>query len=232
MKSGRCKLYSLKFSLLMLVLSPCFVLAQSSSGTLRGKVTDPSGAVVPKTTITATSSDGHQSTAVSNSQGIYEIKDLAPGSYVVTTAATGFSVSTEPNVIIGAGAVQQFDIGLEIQVKQEKVEVQDEGNAVNTTASENASSIIIKGKDLEALSDDPDQLQQDLEALAGPSAGPNGGQIYIDGFTGGQLPPKSSIREIRINQNPFSSEFDKLGDRKSTRLNSSHPSKSRMPSSA
>jgi hypothetical protein len=54
-------------------------------------------------------------------------------------------------------------------------------------------------------------LQQDLQALAGPSAGPNGGQIYIDGFTGGQLPPKASIREIRVNQNPFSSEFDKLG---------------------
>jgi hypothetical protein len=50
-----------------------------------------------------------------------------------------------------------------------------------------------------------------LNALAGPAAGPNGGQIYIDGFTGGQLPPKSSIREIRINQNPFSAEYDKLG---------------------
>ena len=50
-----------------------------------------------------------------------------------------------------------------------------------------------------------------LQALAGPSAGPSGGQMYIDGFTAGQLPPKSSIREIRINQNPFSSEYDKLG---------------------
>jgi hypothetical protein len=35
--------------------------------------------------------------------------------------------------------------------------------------------------------------------------------MYIDGFTGGQLPPKSSIREIRINQNPFSAEYDKIG---------------------
>ena len=51
----------------------------------------------------------------------------------------------------------------------------------------------------------------ELTALAGPSAGPNGGQIYVDGFTGGQLPPKSSIREIRINQNPFSAQYDKLG---------------------
>jgi hypothetical protein len=50
-----------------------------------------------------------------------------------------------------------------------------------------------------------------LEALAGPSAGPNGGQIYIDGFTGGQIPLKSSMREIRINQNPFSAEYDTLG---------------------
>ena len=62
------------------------------------------------------------------------------------------------------------------------------------------------------LSDDPDELQSDLEALLpGPSLGPNGGQMYIDGFTAGQLPPKSSIREIRINQNPFSAEFDTLG---------------------
>ena len=63
--------------------------------------------------------------------------------------------------------------------------------------------MVIKGKDLDALSDDPDELSNELQALAGPSAGPNGGQIYIDGFTGGQLPPKSAIREIRINQNPL-----------------------------
>src|SRR5260370_21593194 len=34
--------------------------------------------------------------------------------------------------------------------------------------------------------------------------------MYIDGFTAGTLPPKASIREIRINQNPFSAEYDKL----------------------
>src|SRR5688572_18489953 len=41
-----------------------------------------------------------------------------------------------------------------------------------------------------------------------PSVGPNGGQIFIDGFTGGSLPSKDSIREIRINQNPFAAEND------------------------
>ena len=73
------------------------------------------------------------------------------------------------------------------------------------------SATVLKEADLDALPDDPDELEAALQALAGPSAGPNGGQIYIDGFTGGQLPPKESIREIRINSNPFSPEFDRLG---------------------
>ena len=61
------------------------------------------------------------------------------------------------------------------------------------------------------MSDNPEDLQSDLEALAGPAAGPGGGSIFIDGFSSGELPAKESIREIRINQNPFSPEFDKLG---------------------
>ena len=96
-------------------------------------------------------------------------------------------------------------------MQEEKVNVEAEGTQLDVGAASNASSLIIKGKDLEALSDDPDELQNELQALAGPAAGPNGGQIYIDGFTGGQLPPKSAIREIRINQNPFSAQYDKLG---------------------
>ena len=96
-------------------------------------------------------------------------------------------------------------------MQEEKVNVQADGTQLDVSSASNASSLVIKGKDLEALSDDPDELQNELQALAGPAAGPEGGQIYIDGFTGGQLPPKSSIREIRINQNPFSAQYDKLG---------------------
>src|SRR6266566_4641104 len=100
---------------------------------------------------------------------------------------------------------------LEIAVQQEKVEVQDSGTQLDVSGAGNASSVVLKGKDLDALSDDPDELSNELTALAGPSAGPSGGQIYIDGFTGGQLPPKSSIRAIIINQNPFSAQYDKPG---------------------
>src|SRR6266480_2316863 len=62
-----------------------------------------------------------------------------------------------------------------------------------------------------AVTESVENLTADLQALAGPAAGPNGGSIFIDGFSGGELPPKSSIREIRINQNPFSPEYDRLG---------------------
>jgi hypothetical protein len=212
MTSGWPRSLALIFAMLFVVLLFKGLLsAQTSSGTVRGKVTDPTGAVIPQATVTAAGAQGPKASAVTDNQGNYELKGLLPGNYTITTTAKGFAVSSEENFAISAGQVQHFDIALEIQVEQEKVEVQEESPNVSVNPSENASSIVIKGKDLEALSDDPDELQQELEALAGPSAGPNGGQIYIDGFTAGQLPPKSSIREIRINQNPFSAEYDKLG---------------------
>jgi hypothetical protein len=79
---------------------------------------------------------------------------------------------------------------------------------VSTEPENNADQVVLRGQDLDALPDDPDELAAALQALAGPSAGPNGGQIFIDGFTGGRLPPKESIREVRINQNPFAAEND------------------------
>ena len=112
---------------------------------------------------------------------------------------------------VTAGQVQQFDIALSIAVEKQNVEVQEETPTVDVSPQNSAGTLVLKGKDLDALSDDPDELSSELQALAGPSAGPNGGQIYVDGFTAGELPPKSAIREIRINQNPFSAEYDKLG---------------------
>ncbi len=211
------KLYSPKsFHLRLSALVLCFALstyaiAQNSSGSIHGKVADPSGAVIPSVTVTATASDGKTFTGITNQSGTYEIKGLPAGSYVLTAAAPGFAAFSQPDVVVAPGQARLLDIALDIAVAAEKVAVEDEGNTLDVNPSNNAGALTIKGKDLEALSDDPDQLQSDLQALAGPSAGPNGGQIYIDGFTGGQIPPKSSIREIRINQNPFSAEYEKLG---------------------
>jgi hypothetical protein len=204
------------FLMTLLVLQrPAFAQSPTQSpaatGTLRGQVTDPSGAVVANATVAILVSGGQTHSATTNRSGNYEVGNLAPGKYTVTANAQGFAVFVQNDVGVAAGQAAQFNISLEINVRQEKVNVQEETPQVDVAPASNASAIVLNGKDLDALPDDPDELQSDLEALAGPSAGPNGGQIYIDGFTGGQLPPKSSIREIRINQNPFSAEYDKLG---------------------
>jgi hypothetical protein len=174
-------------------------------------VTDPSGAVIPGATITATSASGQTFTAVSDSGGNYVLRGLAPGTYSLKTVAAGFATGATPAVAVAAGATKHLNIALVIEVAQQSVEVTTDTPTVSTDSSSNASAVVLKDKDLDQLSDDPDELSAELTALAGPSAGPNGGQIYIDGFTAGQLPPKSAIREIRINQNPFSAEYDKLG---------------------
>jgi len=184
--------------------------AQTATGILRGQVTDPSGAAVVKATVLVSNATG-VITATTNGEGIFEVKDLAPGKYEVKVVADGFATFDQPEVTITAGQTQRLNVQLKIEATEEKVEVTDTTTKVDVNPANNAGAVVMQGKDLEALSDDPDELQSELEALAGPSAGPNGGQIYIDGFTAGQLPPKASIREIRINQNPFSSEYDKLG---------------------
>ena len=200
-------------AVLAILTAARFASAQSAAGTgtLRGQVTDPSGAVVAGAAIAVLQSGGATHSATSTRTGGYEIGNLPPGKYTVTANAQGFAIFVQNDVQVTAGEASQFNISLQIQVEEQKINVQEEGPQVSVSPANNASAIVLTGKDLEALPDDPDELQADLEALAGPSAGPNGGQIYIDGFTAGQLPPKSSIREIRINANPFSAEYDKLG---------------------
>ena len=184
---------------------------QKTVGSLRGQVTDPSGAAVAGASVLLTTPSGAAMDTVTNKDGAYEFKDLAAGNYVIKAVAQGFALFAKSEVLVTAGQLTRVNIPLTLEVQQEKVEVSDSTAQLDVNPANNANTIVMQGKDLEALSDDPDELQSELQALAGPSAGPNGGQIYIDGFTAGQLPPKASIREIRINQNPFSSEYDKLG---------------------
>jgi len=208
---------SVRSALLVLLASVSLLLpagnlyAQAQPGSLSGVVTDPSGGVIARAAVRLINSSGASIDTTTNRDGVYEFKNLAPGTYSLKAVAKGFALFTKEDVQIVAGKLQQINIPLTIQIEEQKVEVTDSSINVGVDPTNNAGAVVLKGTDLEALSDDPDELLSDLQALAGPSAGPNGGQIYIDGFTGGTLPPKASIREIRINQNPFSAEYDKLG---------------------
>lgn len=180
------------------------------AGSLSGQVLDSLGASVVGASVTAIDASGKEKSVVTNRQGEYSITGLAPGKYTVRTSAPTFQAYENTEVEITAGKRAELTIALVAETIEETVDVGDP-NQVTTDPDTNASATVLKDKDLDALPDDPDELEAALQALAGPSSGPNGGQFYIDGFTGGRLPPKESIREIRINQNPFSAEYERLG---------------------
>jgi hypothetical protein len=197
--------------LFFIALTPIVAAAQQTGGTVHGLVADPENAVIPGATVTFTPTSGKPLITQSQSDGTYVLRGVPAGTYAVTVTMQGFASFVRQGVKITAGQNLTLDARMTIQEQKQEVNVTAQAAQVSVDADSNASSTTLKGKDLDALSDDPDELSSELTALAGPAAGPNGGQIYVDGFTGGQLPPKSSIREIRINQNPFSAQYDRLG---------------------
>jgi hypothetical protein len=184
----------------------------ANAGTVTGTVKDATGAVIPGATVTLTGEDGKTQQVQTGQDGAYAFHGVTPGTYSVSVAVQGLEQNGGVAVAVSAGQIARGDVSMKLaEVKQEVTVTEENPTQLSVQPSQNADALVIKGADLQALPDDPDDLQQDLQALAGPSAGPNGGEIYIDGFSSGRLPPKESIREIRINQNPFSAEFDKLG---------------------
>ena len=197
---------------LIVILSFTAALAQQSRGTLRGVIKDEFGATIVGATVTITDASGVKKDAITNNDGAYVFNGLAPGKYSLTASASGFAIADETEIEIASGQRQTLDVTLQVTIEEQKVTIAAE-TPLSTEATNNANQTLITGKDLDALPDDPDELAAALQALAGPSMGPNGGQIFVDGFSGGRLPPKESIREIRINQNPFAAENDQASGR-------------------
>jgi hypothetical protein len=195
------------------LLFSLFLGAQTPKGSISGTITDESGALVPGAKVLVQTSDGREQFANSGADGKYVLTGLAAGAYSVEATVVGFRQTKPALVSVGAGAAA-LNITLAIATSKQEITVEETvGPVVSTDPAQNAGAIVMRGEELQMLSDDPDDLQADLEALAGPAAGPNGGQIYIDGFAGGDapLPSKEAIREVRVNQNPFSPEYDSIG---------------------
>ena len=180
----------------------------ATAASLHGVITDPSGALVPGAVVQVRGA-GVQQVARTDGDGKYAFAALRQGAYKVRILAKGFAPREETIAALDGAAV--LDAQLQIQSEAQTVNVEDEIEKITTDPTSNGGAIVLGTKELQAFSDDPDELQEQLQALAGPSTGPDGGQIMIDGFSGSGLPPKSSIREIRINSNPFSPEFDRPG---------------------
>ena len=207
-------LEKLKRPLWALLASTCLsaaVFAQTGNGTVSGQVTDPSGAAIPAATVTLTGPNHATQVLQTNEQGRYAFHNLAPGAYSVEISVQGFSTFTKAGLQVAAGHPQVVNAQLTVTMEKQQVTVESESQELSVSPENNVGALVLKGEALKSLSDDPDDLAAELQQLAGPAAGPNGGEIYIDGFSGGQLPPKEAILEVRVNQNPFSAQYERLG---------------------
>lgn len=181
--------------------------AAHSPTAISGLVVDPDGAVVRGASVgLVRQSDGVVvSTSVSGLYGVYRVEAPA-GVYRVIVRAPGFAlfesdaiqVAETPNHM--AVASLRLDAELKIAPVVEDVEVPD----ATPEQTGSGRDIVLTRRDLEQMPLDPVALMNELTGLAG-SASP---QIFVDGFSGGRLPSRNNIREIRINQNPYSVEND------------------------
>lgn len=210
LQSSKSAVRSLSLLLAICLLFVAGNAQQQSRGTIRGKAIDALGALVSGATVAIVNPSGTQQTTQTNRDGAFIISNLAAGKYTVRASAPGFAPYENTEVEVTAGKITSLDLMLVVTTVNEQVTIENE-QPVNTDPEANASATVLSESDIQALPDNAADLAAALQALAGPAAGPSGGEVFIDGFSGGRLPPRDTIREIRINQNPFSSEYDRLG---------------------
>ncbi|MFV0387126.1 MAG: carboxypeptidase regulatory-like domain-containing protein [Pyrinomonadaceae bacterium] len=176
--------------------------------TVKGEVADSNGAFVVGAEVSLVDSEGNVKNTTTNSNGQFTLSGVKEGTYTLTVDAASFSPYTNTDFTVNSSTAP-VKIVMTIGEISAEVDVSNDGK-VDVDPANNASATVLKEDDINALPDDPDELEAALQALAGGGAGPNGGQIYIDGFQG-SVPPKEAIREIRINNDPFSAEYERMG---------------------
>ncbi len=210
--------------------------AQNETGSLRGTVTDPQGAVVSGATVLAKSVDtGAERRTTTTDEGTYTLSNMKPGLYDVTIEASGFSANTKrAQITVGTPLALDFDLSAQAASEQVTVIAGESGVAVNTE-TQMLSSVVSERQivELPTLTRNPYALVQiagnvspgdesDPDGAAGRGAGfaINGQRsastnILLDGtdnndqFTAtvGQSVPLDAVQEFQVITGNFSAEF-------------------------
>jgi hypothetical protein len=188
----------------LLVLAWCALLpvaafAQAQS-TLRVTVRDETEAALIHATVTLTDSTGVPRQVLVDASGVATFTGLLPATYQITVEAEGFQGFTGA-VAVRRGnnpAIATLTVAFREQIEVTEINLADRRDNGFTTA--------LSREDIDALSDDPDEMADQLRQMAGPGA-----QLFIDGFRGGRLPPKDQIQQIRFNTNSYSAEYHEAG---------------------
>ena len=182
----------------------------AATATLRVTVVDPSNAIIVGATVTVTGAEPAtraQSVPVATTAdtGIATLTGLAPGRYTIQAEFPGFETRTLQEVRVRGGENKQVAV-LSIAKLEASVTVEQDKQQAAADPRGRSFGTTLTREEIEALSDDPQQLQQQLQDMAGPGA-----VIRIDGFEGGALPAKAQIRSIRISRDQFAAEFHSAG---------------------
>lgn len=140
------KNFSIKFlttAIFCLLLSIAPVFAQSTvSGGIRGKVTDPQGAIVPNATVTVTNTGTNKTeTIATNEDGVFVANNLQPGIYSLEVAASGFTTFKAERVVVEVGQFTSIDASLTIGGGSVTVEVTGDAPVINTNDNSNSTNI-------------------------------------------------------------------------------------------
>ncbi|MEZ5419691.1 MAG: carboxypeptidase-like regulatory domain-containing protein [Vicinamibacterales bacterium] len=175
--------------------------AQSGSASLRVTVADETAAVLLGATVLLAGNDGAERTLQADDFGLVNVTGLTPGDYTIGASYPGFQPAT--GVITLKRGTNQTTMTLPLAAIAEEVSV------AQTDASErrdNGFTQTLSQEEIDGLSDDPDEMAEQLAQMAGPGA-----QIFVDGFRGGRLPPKDQIQQIRFRTNSYAAEYHDAG---------------------
>lgn len=175
---------------------------------LRGNIGDQNGAVIIGAEVKLTDTQGNVRKTISDDAGGFKLGGLANGSYSLSVTAQGFAMYEAIQEIGASPSTVPLTITLYPGIINEKVTVDSATNNLDPASS--AGTQILSQREIDALPDDPDRLRDQLQTLASSSGSvPGEATVTIDGFLSGSgLPPKSAIREVRINPDLYSAEYD------------------------
>jgi hypothetical protein len=171
-------------------------------------VSDPSGAVVPDATVTVIGLDDAVKSvtippAKSAANGTATFEDLTPGRYSIKGEFPGFELGMLREVRVNRGDNKHLLV-LPLKNMTESVTVGGEAQAANRASR--AFGLNLTDDQIQNLSDDPAELQRQLDDIAGPGA-----IFRVDSFEGQQLPPKAQIKSIHVTRDQFAAETEQPG---------------------
>jgi hypothetical protein len=180
--------------------SPASAQGAAGPSTLRVVVQDATDLGLPHAQVVLVDESGAERTAAVDAQGVAVIAGLQPGAYVLKVSAEGFR-SVEMPLTLRRGN-NTAEARLAVAISEELVVAEQAADQ----RRDNGFTQTLTADEIDALSDDPDEMAEELAQMAGPGA-----EIFVDGFSGGRLPPKDQIQQIRINSNSYSAEYHQAG---------------------